>query len=78
MEKKRYELCREIFNACSGNQMRDVSFEYVEIADTDVYMKCLYKDKPTECEREVLEDGTQVYHMNTAGLLERYSFTPDD
>ena len=76
--RQRYELCREIFNNCSGNQMRDVSFEVIELDDVDGYMQKMYEGKPTECEKEILSDGTLIYHMNTAGLLERYSFTLDD
>ena len=57
---KEYELCCEIFNQCSNNQMRDVDFQEIEV----------------EITREDLADGTVIYHTNTAGLLKRYSFTP--
>ncbi len=30
---RQYEMIREIFNSCSGNQMRDVHFEEVETED---------------------------------------------
>jgi hypothetical protein len=36
--KKRYEVIWEIFNKCSGNQMRDVFFEEIETDDPDAYI----------------------------------------
>ena len=69
-----YELCCEIFNQCSNNQMRDVSFQEVAAADTDAYIRAL--EPRAEIEKETLSDGTVIYHTNTAGLRKRYSFTP--
>ena len=34
-----YELCCEIFNQCSNNQMRDVDFQEVSVEDTDAYIR---------------------------------------
>ena len=62
---REYELCCEIFNQCSNNQMRDVDFQEVSVEDTDAYIRTLD-----------LADGAVVYHTDTAGLLKRYSFTP--
>jgi hypothetical protein len=36
--KKRYEAIWEIFNKCSGNQMRDVFFEEIETDEPDTYI----------------------------------------
>lgn len=69
-----YELCREIFNNCSNNQMRDVSFDEVSIDDTDSYIKKL--EPRALIKRDELSDGTIVYDTDTAGLRKRYSFTP--
>ena len=69
-----YELCCEIFNQCSNNQMRDVNFSEVSVADTDAYVRAL--EPRASIEREDLSDGTVIYHTDTAGLLKRYSFTP--
>ena len=71
---REYELCCEIFNQCSNNQMRDVDFQEVSVEDTDAYIRDL--EPRAEIEREDLADGAVVYHTNTAGLLKRYSFTP--
>ena len=69
-----YELCCEIFNQCSNNQMRDVAFQEVAVADTDAYVRSL--EPRAEIEKEELSDGTVIYHTNTAGLRKRYSFSP--
>ena len=69
-----YELCCEIFNQCSNNQMRDVDFREVSVEDTDAYVRDL--EPRASIEKEELFDGTVIYHTDTAGLLKRYSFTP--
>ena len=69
-----YELCCEIFNQCSNNQMRDVDFREVSVEDTDAYVRDL--EPHASIEKEELSDGTVIYHTDTAGLLKRYSFTP--
>ena len=69
-----YELCCEIFNQCSNNQMRDVDFQEVEVADTDAYIRSL--EPRADIEKEAFSDGTVIYHTDTAGLKKRYSFTP--
>ncbi len=69
-----YELCCEIFNQCSNNQMRDVDFQEVEVADTDAYIRSL--EPRADIEKETFSDGTVIYHTDTAGLKKRYSFTP--
>ena len=69
-----YELCCEIFNQCSNNQMRDVAFSEVSLEDTDAYVRA--QEPRASIEKETLADGTVVYHTDTAGLLKRYSFTP--
>ena len=69
----RYEMCCEIFNSCSNNQMRDVDFQEVEVEDTDAYVRNL--EPRAVIEKEVLSDGAVIYHTDTAGLCKRYSFT---
>ena len=69
-----YELCCEIFNSCSNNQMRDVDFQEVEVEDTYAYVRNL--EPRAVIEKEVLSDGAVIYHTDTAGLCKRYSFTP--
>jgi len=69
-----YELCVEIFNQCSNNQMRDVDFQEVAVEDTAAYVRA--REPRAAIEEEALSDGTLVYHTDTAGLRKRYSFTP--
>ncbi|MDE7057796.1 MAG: hypothetical protein K2P03_03635 [Lachnospiraceae bacterium] len=72
---KEYEVVHEIFNSCSNNQMRDVYIEELEIEDLETYIRTKHKDKELKVEREDLEDGTVIYHLNTSGMLQRYTFT---
>ena len=72
---KEYEAVWEIFSLCSGNQMRDVFIEEAEIADLEAYVTSRHQDKEFSFEREDLADGTVIYHVNTSGLLQRYTFT---
>lgn len=69
-----YELCCEIFNQCSNNQMRDVDFREVEVDDTDAFIQAT--EPKALVEKETFSDGTVIYHTDTAGLRKRYSFTP--
>ncbi len=73
---KEYEVVHEIFNQCSNNQMRDVFIEEVPIEDLEQYVVNRHKgERDFTYEREDLEDGTVIYHVNTSGLLQRYTFT---
>lgn len=73
---RQYELCCEIFNQCSNNQMRDISFEDVSTPDTDRYIRQL--EPRAAIEKETLADGAVIYHVSCSGLQKRYSFTPAD
>lgn len=73
--KKEYEVVYEIFNECANNQMRDVFFEEVEIEDPESYIRGKHKDKNLELSREDLKDGTIIFHVNSAGMRQRYTFT---
>ena len=73
----RYEVIREIFNKCSGNQMRDVFVSTVETDDPEGYVKDLLKGKEVVIEMDVLRDGTIVFDVDIAGLKQRFSFTED-
>jgi len=72
---KEYEVVHEIFNECANNQMRDVFFEEVVIDDLEAYIRGKHRDKELTMEREELADGTVVYHVNTSGISQRYTFT---
>ena len=73
----RYEMIREIFNKCSGNQMRDVFVSTVETDDPETYVRNLLKGKEVSIWKDVLPDGTTCFDVNIAGLKQRFSFTED-
>ena len=72
---KEYEAIREIFNECSGNQMRDVFVEELQIEDLDAFIKDKYKDEDMSYEKTILEDGTVIYDILTSQIKQRHSFT---
>jgi hypothetical protein len=69
----KYEVIWEIFNKCSGNQMRDVFFEEVETDDPARYVAGRFK------EYHITEDSVgaseRVFSIESEGLLQRMSFT---
>ena len=72
----RYELIREIFNKCSGNQMRDVFVSTVETDDTEAYLRSVLVGTDITIERTETRDGV-IYDVVTDGLPQRFSFTED-
>lgn len=72
----RYELIREIFNKCSGNQMRDVFVSTVETDDTEAYLRSVLVGTDISIERTGTRDGV-IYDVVTDGLHQRFSFTED-
>lgn len=73
----RYEVIREIFNKCSGNQMRDVFVSTVDTDDPEGYVRDLLKGKEVVIDKAVLQDGTIEFDVDIAGLKQRFSFTED-
>ena len=67
-------MIREIFNNCSGNQMRDVFFSEVECDDLDEYVKQFCEGTVVECERLDKPDGTVIFELNTDGIRQRIGF----
>ena len=76
-KKMRYEMIREIYNKCSGNQMRDVFISNVETDDPFRYVENMLEGKEVTLESEELPDGTIVIDADVAGLKQRFSFCPD-
>ena len=72
---QQYEVCCEIFNRCSNNQMRDVSFFDVETDVPEAYL-CRIEPRAVVVEREARSDGTLLFDIDCSGLRKRYSFTP--
>ena len=74
---KEYEVVHEIFNLCSGNQMRDVFVEEIEIpaGAFEDYIRNRHKEKDIVLEREDLPNGDIIYVVMTADIKQRYSFS---
>ncbi len=72
--RKRYEAIWEIFNKCSGNQMRDVFFEEIETDDPDAYIAGRFQGYHITPEPKD-SAGTLVYEMEADGLRQRMSLT---
>lgn len=69
-----YEVVREIFNQCSGNQMRDIFVTEAQIDDVDAYMDRFRVGKSIEETKTVEPDGSVVYDMVIDGLRQRITF----
>ena len=74
-----YEVIREIFNLCPGNQMRDIFIEEIELpeqADLEAYVKEKFKNEAVlKIERTDKEDGSVVFDVMTAAIHQRYTFS---
>jgi hypothetical protein len=73
-----YEMIREIFNQCSGNQMRDVFIEEIETDDPDAVIQKYLTGQEVVCNKTVNDKGQIVFDVTTDGLQQRFSFTRSD
>jgi hypothetical protein len=71
-----YEFIREIFNNCSGNQMRDVFVEEISTENTDKYMEQYLVGERINSEKNAMPDGSIIYDVVIDSLHQRFSFTP--
>jgi hypothetical protein len=72
---KRYERIREIFNQCSGNQMRDVHIQELECPDIDGDVKEFLVGDEVSCEKNVKNDNVTVFVICTDGINQRVTYT---
>jgi hypothetical protein len=72
--KKRYEVIWEIFNKCSGNQMRDVFFEEIETDDPDAYISERFQGYSITPDLS-RAPGELIYEIEADGLRQRMSLT---
>jgi hypothetical protein len=73
----KYEMIREIFNSCSGNQMRDVAISIVETDDVEECVREFIDDPDATVERRVEPNGTIIYDIVKFGLRQRYGFSEE-
>lgn len=72
---KEYEFITEIFNNCSGNQMRDVEISEIETDDIVKYLRGYLKNDEVELVRSEPENGVTVFDIDIEGLKQRFTFT---
>lgn len=72
----RYEVIREIFNSCSGNQMRDVFVTTQEIGNPESYVKDMIKGHIEVFDVSETSDGC-IIDLTVDGLRQRFSFSED-
>ncbi len=68
-----YEVIKEIKNECANNQMRDVFFEEVDIADPDVWIR-QKMPKATSIERDDMPGGVR-YTVDDHGIPVIFTLT---
>jgi|GEM_PF-1952892 len=68
-----YEVIKEIKNECANNQMRDVFFDEVEIADPEVWIR-QKEPKATSIERDEMANGVR-YFVDDHGMTVVYTLT---
>lgn len=76
---KDYEVIREMFNLCPGNQMRDIFIEEIRLpedADLEAYVREKFKKESSlKIERTDKEDGSVVFDVMTASIHQMYTFS---
>ena len=75
---KQYEMIREIFNKCSGNQMRDVFVSEIESDNLDEYIKQYLVGGEIAVKKSENAEGAIVYDFTIDGLLQRLTFSAAD
>lgn len=73
----KYELIQEIFNQCSGNQMRDVFVSEVETDDPEAYLRAMLVGTNIEMDSHCPGGNDVIFDVNVDGLRQRFSFTED-
>ena len=68
-----YEVITEIENECGNNQMRDVSFEELEIADPDKWIA--QKEPGADIVEKSSGRGTLTYRVTVNGMVKNYLLT---
>ena len=75
-QPRKYEMIREIYNKCSGNQMRDVFVSDEETDDPEEFVLGMLEGKDVTTSKEELSDGTVIIDADVAGLKQRFTFSP--
>jgi hypothetical protein len=73
---RRWEIIREVYNRCSGQQACDVFISEEACPDTDGYVAQKYGAGHPTIEKFEGQDGSVVYEIAVNGLRQRVTFTP--
>ncbi len=73
-----YEVVREISNSCARNQMRDVFFSEIETEDPEAYVRREIKGSDLRLEIQPLAEGAVCIYVESAGMFQKFLFTPLD
>ena len=68
-----YEVIKEIKNECANNQMRDVFFDELEIADPDAWIR-MKAPRAAHIEKDVLPNGVRFF-VDDHGIPVVYTLT---
>ncbi|MDR0812894.1 MAG: hypothetical protein LBO63_02680 [Oscillospiraceae bacterium] len=74
---KTYEMTREIFDKCSGNQMKDILISEVQVEreeDLDEIVKPYTEGTDVMCEKYV-GNGVVTFEIVASGIKQRISFS---
>ena len=71
-----YEVIKEIKNECANNQMRDVFFDEIEIADPDAWIR-MKEPKAASIEKDQMPNGVR-YFVDDHGMTVVYTLTKAD
>ena len=74
-----YEVIYEIFNSCSGNQMRDIFFEEREFSspeDIEPFIREKHKNTIGDIDKTELDGGVIIIDFTVGNVPQRYTFTP--
>ena len=69
---------REISNSCARNQMRDVFFSEIETEDPEAYVRREIKGSDLRLEIQPLAEGAVCIYVESAGMFQKFLFTPLD
>ncbi|MBP5165795.1 MAG: hypothetical protein ILP09_00875 [Oscillospiraceae bacterium] len=69
----KYEVISEIENDCGNNQMRDVAFEELDIADPDEWIA--QREPGADTVEKSSGKGTLTYRVTVNGMVKHYLLT---
>ncbi len=72
---KEYKIACTYLNGCAGAAYPQNSFEEVEFANTDDYIRSKHRKEFDQFQKEVLPNGQIVYKFSNGAVTYIYEFT---